>query len=92
MRTSEHAVAEGEVGVARGGLGTAVGGAVAAHHVRGAVAEQVLDIELARVMGDSPGGERVAEAMGMDARDVGGPAEASQQLFEPVRPGDARRR
>ena len=37
-------------------------------------------------MGDSPGGERVAEAMGMDARDAGSPAEASQQLFEPVRP------
>lgn len=48
-----------------GRLGAVVGGAVAAHHVRGAVAEQVLDIEIARVMGDGLGREGVAEAMGM---------------------------
>ena len=71
--------------MALGRLGAAIGRAVAAHHLRGAVAEQVLDIELARVMGDSPGGERVAEAMGMDARDARGPAELAQQLLEPVR-------
>lgn len=48
-----------------GRLGAVVGGAVAPHHVRGAVAEQVLDIEIARVMGDGLGREGVAEAMGM---------------------------
>ena len=51
-------------------LGAAIGRAVAAHHVGGAVAEQMLDIELAGVVGDPPGGEGVPEAMGVDAGDV----------------------
>ena len=72
VRTCEHAVAGREGGVALGGLGAAIGRAVAAHHLRGAVAEQVLDIEFARVMGDSPGGERVPAAMGVHLGDVGG--------------------
>ena len=66
-----------------GGLGAAVRGAVTPHHLRGAVAEQVLDIELAGVVGDGPGGARVPEAMGVDARDARGPAEPAQQLFAP---------
>ena len=70
--------------MALGGLGTAVGGGIAAHHLRRTVPEQVLDIDLARVVGDSPGGEGVPEAMGMDARDARGPAKASQQLLESV--------
>lgn len=67
-------------------LGAAIGGAVAAHHVGGAVAEEVLHIELARIVGDRPGGEGVPEAMGMDARDARGPAQPPQQLLEPVGP------
>ena len=66
--------------MARGGLGAAVGGTVAAHHLRGAVAEQVLDIELARVVGDGPGGEGVAEAVsvhGGDTRRVAEPGAAT---------------
>ena len=35
-RPDEHAVAGGEGGVTLGGLGAAVGGAVTAHHLRGA--------------------------------------------------------
>ena len=50
----EHAVAGGEGGMPLRGLGAAVGRAVAPHHLRGAVAEQVLDIELAGVVGDGP--------------------------------------
>ena len=46
----------------------------------------MLDIELAGVVGDGPGGERVPEAMSVHLGDAGGPAEASQQLLEPVRP------
>ena len=69
----------------RGRLGAAIGRAVAAHHVGGAVAEQVLDIALPRVVGDGPGGEGVAEAMGMDPGDARGPAEPPQHLFEPIR-------
>ena len=72
--------------MALGGLGAAVGGAVAPHHLRGAVAEEVLHIEFAGVVRDSPGGERVAEAMGVHLGDAGVAAEAAQQLFEPVRP------
>ena len=52
--------------MARGRLGAAIGRAVTAHHVGGAVAEQVLDIELAGVVGDRPGGEGVVEAMGKE--------------------------
>ena len=85
-RPREHAVAGGEGGVARGGLGTPVGGAVAAHHLRGDVAEQVLDIKLPRVVRDCPGGEGMAEAMGVHLGDAGGAAEAPEQLLEPVRP------
>ena len=47
-------------------LGAAVGGAVTAHHLGGAVPEQVLDIQLTRIVGDRPGGEGMPEAMGMD--------------------------
>ena len=68
------------------GLGAAVRRAVAPHHLRRTVPEQVLHIELAGVVRDGPGGERVPEAVGVDARDARGPAEASQQLLEPVRP------
>ena len=50
------------------------------------MAEQVLDIEFAGVVSDGPGGEGVAEAMGMDPGDARGPAEPAQQLLEPVRP------
>ena len=85
-RLHEHPVAGREGGVAFRGLGAAVRGAVTAHHLRGAVAEQVLDIDLPRVVGDGPGGERVPKAVGMDARHAGGPAEPAQQLLEPVRP------
>ena len=85
-RLHEHLVAGREGSVALGCLGAAVGRAVASHHVWGAMAEQVLDIELARVMRDGPGGERVAEAVGVHPRDARGPAEPAQQLLEPVRP------
>ena len=50
-------------------LDTAVGGAVAAHHIGGAVAEEVLNIQLSGIVGDRPGGEGMPEAMGMDLGD-----------------------
>lgn len=56
-------------------LGAAIGGAVAAHHVGRAVAEQVLDIELTRIVSDGPGGEGVAEAVGVHLGDAGLPPE-----------------
>ena len=64
-----------------GRLGAVVGGAVAAHHVRCAVAEQVLDIEIARVMGDGLGREGVAEAMGMTPGDPRRAPQLPQQLL-----------
>ena len=67
-------------------LGAAVGGAVAAHHVGGAVAEEVLDVQFARVVGDGPGGKGVAEAMGMDPGNAGSPAQPPQELLEPIGP------
>ena len=67
-------------------LGAAVGGAVTAHHVGGAVAEEVLDVELARVVGDGPGGEGVPEAMGMDPRNPRSFAQPPQQLLKPIGP------
>lgn len=65
-------------------LGAAVGGAVAPHPVGRALAEQVLDVQLARLVGDRPGGEGMAEAMGMDPGDSRGSAQPPQQLLEPV--------
>ena len=70
--------------MALGGLGAAVGRAVAPQHLRRAVAEEMLDIELAGVVGDGPGGERVPKAVGVNARDARGPAEASQQQVQAV--------
>ena len=81
----EHPVAGREGGVAFGGLNAAVGHAVTPHHLRRAVAEQVLDIEFARVVGDRPGGEGVAEAMRVDPPDAGGAAEPAQSRPEPTR-------
>ena len=69
--------------MAHGHLGAAAGGGIAADHAGRAAADEVWDIEFAGVVGDGPGGARVAEAVGVDARDARGPAEASQQLFEP---------
>ena len=54
------------------GLGAAVGRAVAPHHLRRAVPEQVLAIELACVVRDGSGGERVAEAVGVEPSYAGG--------------------
>jgi hypothetical protein len=64
-----HPIAGREGGVALRGLGAAVGGAVAAHHIGRAMPEQVLDVELAGVVRERPGGEGVAEAVGMDLGD-----------------------
>jgi hypothetical protein len=50
-----------------------VGGGVAAHHVRAGVAQEILDFQLASVLLDRPGGERVAEAVGVDLGDTGVP-------------------
>ena len=60
------------------GLGAAVGRAVATHHLRRAVPEQVLAIELACVVRDGSGGERVAEAVGVEPSYAGVPAEPAQ--------------
>ena len=70
--------------MALGGLGAAVGGAVAAHRIGRAVPEEVLDIELPGVVGDGPGGERVAEAVGVHFGDPGFAAEGAQADLEAV--------
>ena len=49
-------------------------------HGRAEAADRYLDGAARQV------GERVPEAVGMDARDARGPAETSEQLLEPVRP------
>ena len=70
--------------VALGGLGAAIGGAVAPHHVGRTVAEQMLDVELAGVVGDGPRRERVAEAVGVHLWDAGVAAERAQADLEAV--------
>ena len=72
--------------MALGRLGAAIGGAVAAHHVGGAVPEEMLDIEFAGVVGDGPGGEGMAEAVGMYPGDTGRLTQPPQELLEPVGP------
>ena len=57
---------------------------MAAHHVRRTVAEQVLDIELADIMGDGICRERVAEAVGVHLGDARLTAEYVQPLLETV--------
>jgi hypothetical protein len=59
--------AEGDVGLGR--LLGVVGGGVAAEHGRGRVAEEELDIDLAGLLLDGPGGEGVAEAVRVDLGD-----------------------
>ena len=44
----------------------------------------MLDIELARIVGDRPGGEGMPEAMGMDPGDPRGPTQPPQHLFESI--------
>ena len=48
--------------------------------------EEVLDIQLAGVVGDRPGGESVPEAVGMDPWDSRGFAQPPQELLESVGP------
>ena len=85
-RPREHPIPGGEGCVPFCCLSAAVGGAVAAHHIGGTVAEQMLDIEFAGVVGDRPGGEGMPEAMGMDPRDARSFAQPPQELLEPVGP------
>ncbi|MDP2857245.1 MAG: hypothetical protein Q8P50_04620 [Bacillota bacterium] len=49
-----------------GSLFRVVGGGVAAEHGWGGVAEEELDVYLAGLLFDGPGGEGVAEAVGVD--------------------------
>ena len=70
--------------MSHGGLLAAIGGAVAAHHVRRAVPEQVLHIELAGVLGDRPGGERVAEAVRVHLGDPAFPAERAEADLDAI--------
>ena len=67
-----------------------VGGGVAADHVWGGVTEQVLNVQLARILLDGPGGEGMAEAVGMDLGEAGLASQAPEELLEAVGPqGDA---
>ena len=66
-------------------LRAAIGGAVAAHHVRRGMTEQVLHVELAGVVFDRLGCEGVPKAMRMDLVDAGPPAQSAQHLLDAVR-------
>src|SRR3972149_7114289 len=61
-----------------------VGGGVAANHVRAGVAKEVLHVELAGILFYRPGGESVAEAVGVDLGHPGLAAPAPQHLLEAV--------
>ena len=67
-----------------GGLLGTVGRGVAAEHLGPRMPEQMLDIDLARLVGDGPSGERVAEAVGVHLRDAGGAPASTEQLFEAI--------
>ena len=54
-----------------GGLFGAIGRGVAAEHLGPRMPQQMLDIDLARLVGDGPGGEGVAEAVGVHLGDPG---------------------
>ena len=61
-----------------------VGGGVSTNHVGCGVTEEVLDIKLSCVLLDGPGGEGVAEPVGMDLRDARLPAQPAEHLFDRV--------
>jgi len=66
------------------GLFGVVGGSVAAHHIGRGMAQEILDIEFSGVGLDCPGGEGVAEAMGVHLRDAGAAAQSYQDLLEAI--------
>jgi hypothetical protein len=70
--------------VSAGRLLRVVGRGVAPDHVGRGVAEQSLDVELARVLFDRPGGEGVSEAVGVDLGQTGLAAEPTEHLLEAV--------
>ena len=81
---SEQAGGGAEGGVGGRGLGRVIGRRVAAHHGRGGVAEEVLHVQLPGLVLDRPGGEGVAEAVGVGVH-AGALAqpreEGTQQVF-----------
>lgn len=76
VEPSVETIRRAEGGVGLGGLLGVVGGGVAAEHGRGGVAEEELDIDLAGLLFDGPGGEGVTKAMRVDLGDGGLFAEA----------------
>ena len=61
-----------------------VGCGVAPHHVRGGVAEEVLDVQLPGLVLDRPGGEGVTKPVGVDLGHAGLAAQAAQHLLHTI--------
>ena len=74
----------GEEVMGPGRLLRVVGSGVSADHVWRGVTQEVLDVQLAGILLDRPGGKSVSEAMGMDLRDARLPAESAEHLLDGV--------
>ena len=76
--------------MAAGRLFRVVGSSIAADHVGRGVAEQVLNVQLAGVLLDRPGGEGATEAVGVDLGEAGLSSQVPEELLQTVGPqGDA---
>ena len=71
--------------MAAGRLFRVVSGRVASHHVEGCMPEEVLHIELSRILLKGPRREGMAEAVRVNLRDAGFTRQPAKHLLESVR-------